>query len=659
MAGSSYLIQWHYTTGAYNWSLTLDTNVVAGEACEFAMPADTGINAADHTLGIDQWYSYTATLNGVIEVSSCGLTTQDTRVEAWADNCQGTHLGTRDDVCGMQSYLVFPCETGRTYYIGWSSQWTSGVYNWRLTERVPLPGEMCMTAIEVVADTNFADHTGEKDQWFRYTATMNGVIDIYTCGLTTEDTRVEVWGFNCEGAWIGESQDACGAQSRLVFNAIAGTTYYINWSAWNTNGSYQWVLEERMPVAGEICETAVPAVNGTNIADHSGGKNQWYKYTTTMEGLLIVSSCGQTTEDTQVEIWASCYSGGWWSDDDGCGTQSVTATMVGPGQTYYILWKSGKTSGTYNWTLTERAKLPGEYCENPKAAVAGTNTSDHFGGMDQFFTYTPATDGVIHIYSCGLTTKETSFIVFTTDCYEGSPVYGTWNDCWPQSGFKFRALAGETYYIQWNGYNVNGQYDWILEERAEIPGEFCDIAIPVGEGTNFADHTGDGERWFSYTPTETTPVTITTCGLTNETTMFDVYDGCGGNWVAWGYYDCGNQARGTFIAYYGETYYIVWHDNGSNPVYNWDLKETDLQVGYYNYNVSTYGGNDGFIDVYINGGVPPYTYNWSNGAFTQDVSGLTVGMYTVTVTDAEGYSETLDCIYRPASHTGDGLWQCS
>lgn len=56
-------------------------------------------------------------------------------------------------------------------------------------------------------------------------------------------------------------------------------------------------------------------------------------------------------------------------------------------------------------------------------------------------------------------------------------------------------------------------------------------------------------------------------------------------------------------------------------------------------NVSCFGGNNGSVDLSVTGGTSPYTYNWSNGVTTQDLTNVIAGTYSVTVTDARGCTD--------------------
>ncbi len=52
--------------------------------------------------------------------------------------------------------------------------------------------------------------------------------------------------------------------------------------------------------------------------------------------------------------------------------------------------------------------------------------------------------------------------------------------------------------------------------------------------------------------------------------------------------------------------------------------------------VSCFGDSDGQIDIRPAGGESPYTFNWSNGATTEDIANMVSGTHTVTVTDNRG-----------------------
>ncbi|WP_157822086.1 PKD domain-containing protein, partial [Salegentibacter salinarum] len=80
-------------------------------------------------------------------------------------------------------------------------------------------------------------------------------------------------------------------------------------------------------------------------------------------------------------------------------------------------------------------------------------------------------------------------------------------------------------------------------------------------------------------------------------------------------------------------------DGCSRTLTKTDLIEVNmLEAELISTNVTCTGGSDGTITANSDVGLAPFTYEWSNGAATAEISGLSPGNYSVEITDANGCS---------------------
>ncbi len=105
-----------------------------------------------------------------------------------------------------------------------------------------------------------------------------------------------------------------------------------------------------------------------------------------------------------------------------------------------------------------------------------------------------------------------------------------------------------------------------------------------------------------------------------------------------------NQAAGTYAGN------VLDGNNCTVAVSETIAEPAALVLGEQHIDALCFGGTQGSVDLTIGGGTSPYTYAWSNGATTEDLTGITAGTYTVTTTDASLCTATISAtITEPAA----------
>ncbi|MEJ8820312.1 hypothetical protein, partial [Lacibacter sp. H407] len=96
--------------------------------------------------------------------------------------------------------------------------------------------------------------------------------------------------------------------------------------------------------------------------------------------------------------------------------------------------------------------------------------------------------------------------------------------------------------------------------------------------------------------------------------------------------------------------------NGCTETANATVNQpTDVTANAVPTHALCFGGN-GSVNLTVGGGTPPYTFLWNTGATTEDLASVPAGAYSVTVTDANGCTETANAtVNQPTDVTANAV----
>lgn len=271
-----FLISFCTLFNSYAWAVS-----GGGETCATAIavsPGDHSTDGPDGGLGASacsqavnsEWFKYVATADGLLEVSSCGNVV-DTVLYIHTTGCgsEDCDSGGDNDYClsgDYQELVAIYVKTGNTYLIEWTDQQESSGFNWTLAFTPGTGGgDTCGTALDVTPGVHIASgpRTGggasscsgdTNSEWFSYTPSKNGMINISSCGAGVDNVLYIHSGGPCgtENCAVGGDNDLCDdggdhdyniyTEQISRFSVTAGQTYYIEWTDQQDNFGFFWEL---------------------------------------------------------------------------------------------------------------------------------------------------------------------------------------------------------------------------------------------------------------------------------------------------------------------------------------------------------------------------------------------------------------------------------
>lgn len=581
------------------------TTLMVNDLCVDAIPITCGTPVSATTVGatIDAvgtctttlgtapgiWYSLPG-FNGDVVLSLCG-SGYDTKIGVFTGTCGAlTCVVGNDDFCGLQSQVSFTASAGNTYYIlitGFSTATGTFTLNSTCTT--------CSTPTGVTVSPVTA--TTAQVNWTCVGCTGTFIVEYGpAASFTTPGTGA--------AAGVGGTVVVSAGSPALLVGLTAGTQYRV-FVRQDCSGSFSnnttGVLFSTPPANDNVC-SAIPLVLGVNPP-----------YT----------NVGATTEPGEpVPPSIACnVQNGWCAGQTV--SHSVWFTLVGP--------PSGKVTISSTGYDNQLALYAAASC----AAVTSGGTTllaanDDFNGLAASLNNVCVTPGVTYyVQMDGWNTSTGTATITVTEIPNTPP-----------------SIAG----CPANIVTCANTATWTPPTASDPDG----CGTPTLTGTHTPGSVfPNGITTVTYTATDhagATAVCTFTVNVAKITVTFNVTNvSCFG----------GNNGSATALPVGGTGHTYIWSNGATGATASgltagaYFVTITNVQgcslVSLVNItqppalncnatstNVACNGEATGTASATASGGVPAYTYNWSNGATGANITGLVAGTYTVTVTDVNG-----------------------
>jgi gliding motility-associated-like protein len=514
---------------------------------------------------------------------------------------------------------------------------------------------------------------------------ITGVVVDGTCGGAPGSIDITVSGGL--GAPYGY-QWSNGANTEDIPSALAGTYYVTVTDAGGCTATKFFTVSQAGSLDviaainnvscnggadGDIFTTIVGGVSpytylwstGASTADLVNVASGSYIVTVTDASGCIRVRSFNITQPTRVQIAGSLVTN---ADCFGSSTGSVGVTVIGGTIPYSYLWStfentqsiSSKPAGTYSVVVTDAngCSTSGTYTiTQPTEIIVSstvTNVSCNGGNNGSIsLTVSGGSSPYSYLWSNGATTATVTgltagtYSVTVTDAANCSKVHSYTisepsvltlsastvdNICFgANSGVINITVVGGTF-----PYTYLWSNNATTEDLFNLTAGTYTVTVTDANGCTISD---------SYTINQPTAVVITptvtnvSCfGLSDGSITVSASGGTPSYSYAWS-----TGATGATISGLAAGNYTVTARDANSCTVAQTITITQpalLTASGVVTNVSCFGGNDGAVNITVTGGTSPYTFQWSNSATTEDITGLIAGTYSVTVRDGNNCSFT-------------------